>query len=127
MPACTCVPVEWHGRPAFRLSNERIELTVLTSGGNLADFRLSGSDINLLWTAPWPTIDAHTFNEAKHSRDYGSGPAGRLLSGCTGHFVVAGYFGMPPEDRTDLPLHSEAASALWTVTKASADNDRAHL
>ena len=127
MPHCTCVPVEWNGRHAWRLSNGHVELTVLTGGGNLADFRLCGLDINLLWTAPWPTIDAYTFNEAAHGRAYGIGPVGRLLSGCTGHFVVAGYFGMPPEGKSDLPLHGEAACSLWTVTNSSDGDGCAQL
>lgn len=126
MHACTCTPLDWSGRSAWRLSNGQIELTILTGGGNLADFRLCGSDINLLWTAPWPTIDPHTFNEADHGRYYGASPAGRLLSGCTGHFVVAGYFGMP-DGESDLPLHGEAASALWTVTHSSSGDDYAQL
>ncbi len=127
MPNCTCIPVDWRGRSAWRLSNGRIELTILTGGGNLADFRLCGSSINLLWTAPWPTIDAYTFTEAAHGHYYGTGPAGRLLSGCTGHFVAAGYFGMPSNGESDLPLHGEAASSLWTVTKSSAGDDCAQL
>jgi hypothetical protein len=127
MPNCTCIPVAWRGRSAWRLSNGRVELTVLTGGGNLADFRLCGSSINLLWTAPWPTLDAYTFTEAEHGRYYGTGPSARLLSGCTGHFVVAGYFGMPSDGGSDLPLHGEAASALWTVTQSSAGNDRSQL
>jgi hypothetical protein len=127
MPNCTCIPVDWRGRSAWHLSNGRIELTILTGGGNLADFRLCGSGINLLWTAPWPTIDAYTFTEAEHGRYYGTGPAGRLLSGCTGHFVAAGYFGMPSDGEPDLPLHGEAASALWTVTQSSAGDDCAQI
>lgn len=127
MPNCTCIPVKWHGRSAWRLSNRHVELTVLTGGGNLADFRLCGFDINLLWTAPWPTIDAYTFSDAEHEAQYGSGPAGRLLAGCTGHFVVAGYFGMPPDDQGDLPLHGEAACSLWTVTESTEGDDCTQL
>ena len=46
MPRREADVVEWKNRRAYRLSNGRVELTVLTGGGHIADFRLCGSPIN---------------------------------------------------------------------------------
>jgi hypothetical protein len=120
MPNCECQSILWNNRRAYRLSNGSIELTVLLGGGHIADFRLAGSPLNLLWEAPWVTIDPHTFSPAAHSTSYGDGAVGKFLSGYTGHALVLGYFGMPSSDdeARGLPLHGEAASSEWSVVSA---------
>jgi hypothetical protein len=123
MPRWTADAVRWRNRRAFRLSNGSVELTVLTGGGHIADFRLRGSPINALWEAPWPTIEPQTFSGRQHAALYGEGPAGKLLSGYTGHALALGYFGMPSaaEAAQGLALHGEAASSEWTVVSARSD------
>jgi len=129
MPNCECRSVRWKNRGAYRLSNGSIELTVLLGGGHIADFRIVGSPLNLLWEAPWETIDPQTFSSAKHATLYGDGAVGKLLSGYTGHALVLGYFGMPSADEAiqGLPLHGEAASAAWSVVAAEQGEDSASL
>lgn len=129
MPNCECRSMSWKNRRAYRLSNGSIDLTVLLGGGHIADFRLTGSPLNTLWEAPWVTIDPHTFSPAEHAATYGDGPAGKFLSGYTGHALVLGYFGMPsPEDEArGLPLHGEAASAEWTIVAAEEREETASL
>jgi hypothetical protein len=129
MTHCSLDAVTWNNRRAFRLSNGKIELTLLLGGGHLADFRLCGSPINALWEAPWPTIEPHAFSPREHATLYGDGPVGQFLSGYTGHAVALGYYGMPSaeEAKRGLPLHGEAASAEWKVVSAVVDDDMATL
>ena len=124
MPACECQPTNWKDRKAYRLSNGEVELITLLGGGHIADFRLCGSPINILWEAPWPTIDPHTFNPDAHASLYGAAPIGRFLSGYTGHAVVVGNFGMPSEREAagGVPLHGEAASSEWKVVSVNHDD-----
>jgi len=129
MPLCSVDPVRWNSRQAFRLSNGQIELTVLTGGGHIADFRLCGHAMNALWEAPWQTIEPQSFSPGEHAQFYGDGPVGKFLSGYTGHAVALGYFGMPSpaEAARGLPLHGEAATAAWNVVAAFADENCATL
>lgn len=129
MPRCEAAPVRWKGRNAFHLSNGTVEITVLLGGGHIADFRLCNSLHNLVFESPWPTIEPHEFSPQRDSKLYGEGPAGRFLSGYTGHAFVLGYFGMPTSDEAaeGLPLHGEAASSQWKVVSSAADDQQAVL
>ena len=129
MSTCAVGPIHWKRRRAYRLSNGKIELTVLSGGGHIADFRLRGSAINVVWESPWPTIDPHTFSSPEHAALYGDGPVGRFLCGYTGHALALGYFGMPSseEAKLGLPLHGEASNLEWKVASAVADDESAAL
>jgi hypothetical protein len=129
MSRCAVDAVTWNDRPAHRLSNARVELTVLHGGGHFADFRLCGSPINVLWESPWPTIEPQKFSSLEHASRYGEGPAGRFLCGYTGHALALGYFGMPSSEEAlqGLPLHGEAANSEWEIVSAVADDDSATL
>jgi Domain of unknown function (DUF4432) len=129
MPNCECHSVRWKNRPAYRISNGLIELTVLLGGGHIVDLRLSGSPLNIMWEAPWQTIDPHTFSSTKHEALYGDQPVGKFLSGYSGHALVLGYFGLPSagEAAEGLPLHGEAASAQWTLISMEESDESASL
>jgi hypothetical protein len=129
MPRCAVDSVTWNERPAYRLSNANVELTVLPGGGHIADFRLCGSPVNVLWESPWPTIEPQTFSSLKHAALYGDGPVGSFLCGYTGHALALGYFGMPSsgEALQGLPLHGEAASSRWELVSAVGDDNSATL
>ncbi len=117
MSRCVAHAVQWKKRRAYHLSNGLVEVTALLGGGHIADFRLCGSPINALWESPWPTIEPQNFSSREHGALYGDGPAGRFLSGYTGHALALGYFGMPSsaEAEQGLALHGEAASMEWNV------------
>jgi hypothetical protein len=129
MSRCAVDSVPWNDRHAYRLSNAKVELTALLGGGHLADFRLCGSPVNVLWEAPWPTIEPQTFSPRMHVALYGDGPVGRFLCGYTGHALALGYFGMPSSEEAarGMGLHGEAANSEWKVVSAVADNDSATL
>jgi len=124
MSRCVADAVQWKKRRAYRLSNGLVEVTALLGGGHIADFRLSGFPINALWESPWPTIEPQNFSSPEHAALYGDGPAGRFLSGYTGHALALGYFGMPSsaETKQGLALHGEAASTQWNVVSAECDD-----
>jgi Domain of unknown function (DUF4432) len=126
---CGADPVRWNNRQAYRLSNANVELTVLPGGGHIADFRLRDSPLNVLWEAPWPTIEPQTFSSREHAALYGDGPVGRFLCAYTGHALALGYFGMPSPEEAErgMGLHGEAATTEWKVLSAVADDDAATL
>lgn len=123
---CECTKTLWKGRSGWRLSNGVLELVVLTGGGHLASLRrLNPESPNLLWEAPWKTIDPSKFQPSKHSALYTAPPAGPFLSGFTGHVVVLGYFGGPSETEAaaGLPIHGEAASLTWRTVSHRVSRD----
>jgi hypothetical protein len=119
-PAST--KTKWRNRPAFCLHNGVVQLTTLTGGGHIADFRLldpSGSGVNSLWEPPWPTMNPDKFRN-RDIRKYGPTPVGRFLAAFTGHAVCVDYFGMPSdaEAKQGLALHGEAANSRWKLLEA---------
>jgi hypothetical protein len=129
MSRCAVDAVTWNDRRAYRLSNAKVELTVLLGGGHVADLRLCGSPINVLWESPWPTIEPQTFSSRQHAALYGDGPIGRFLCGYTGHALALGYFGMPSSEEAErgMGLHGEAANSEWKVVSTAVDDDSAKL
>jgi hypothetical protein len=129
MSRCAVHAITWNDRQAYSLSNAKVELTALLGGGHVADFRLCGSPINVLWESSWPTIEPQMFSSLAHAALYGDGPVGRFLCGYTGHALSLGYFGMPSaeEARQGLALHGEAANSEWKIVSSVADDDSATL
>jgi hypothetical protein len=119
-----CRRAQWKGRPGYCLNNGRVQMTALTGGGAMADLRCRcGADEwspNLLWEAPWPTMDPDRF-QRRHSRQYGPPFVGKFLAGFTGHTLCLDYFGAPSEDEIcqGLCLHGEASVIRWKVRRAS--------
>jgi len=121
--------VRWKSRPAIALSNGLLELVVLSGGGHIASFRFAGRGPNLLFEAPWTTIDPQTYREEKDAAKYGQGAIGKFLSGATGHSIALGYYGPPSKAaaKAGLPQHGEAASSVWRVLKTSGGNTSAKV
>lgn len=104
--------IAWKGREAARLSNGVVELTALTKGGHLAEFRFlernGPPSQNVFWEAPWMASEP-TENRAEELSQ---------TAGFTGHGVCLDYFGAPSaeEAAAGLPIHGEAAAAHWNAT-----------
>jgi hypothetical protein len=127
-----CRAIRRRGRAGWILANDQVAIGWLAGGGHLASFAgRSGAapDLNLLWEAPWPTIEPDAYSQRKHGRRFGGPPAGEYLSGYTGHSLCLDYFGAPSEEETllGLPLHGEVASSRWTLVKKSAGRGLAQL
>jgi hypothetical protein len=121
-PRLAITKTKWRNRPGFCLNNGVVQLTALTGGGHIADFRLldpAVRAVNSLWEAPWPTMDPGKFRSdlGKNVRKYGSAPVGKFLAAFTGHAVCADYFGGPSEAEAaqGLGLHGEAANSRWKL------------
>ncbi len=109
----------------MRLANGAIELVTLTGGGAIADLRLTTgpSDLrqNVLWEAPWSSLDPDRYQARVHNRTYGPAMVGKFLAGFTGHALCLDYFGAPSEAevREGLCLHGEAPVSRWRVLRQS--------
>jgi hypothetical protein len=121
----TCSRTKWKSRPALRITNGSLELVTLTGGGAIADLRLSTGPAalrqNVLWEAPWASLDPDRYQAHKHRHTYGPEVVGRFLAGFTGHSLCLDYFGLPSESeaREGLCLHGEASVRRWKVVKQS--------
>lgn len=113
--------IRWKGRRGIALENGQLQVVILPGGGHIASLRLTGSEKpNVLWEAPWATIEPHRFSGRKDERKYGPEMVGRFLAGYTGHAICLDYFGAPSarEMESGLPLHGEIASQPWRVLEA---------
>jgi len=129
----SCEKTKWRGRSAMRLANGSIELVTLMGGGAIADLRLStGSEEqrhNVLWEAPWTSMDPDRYQGRIHNRSYGPEFVGKFLAGFTGHALCLDYFGAPSEAeaRQGLCLHGEGPTTRWKVVEQSHSRESASL
>ena len=120
----TAESVRWKGRDAIRLWNQQIELVVLPGGGHLASFRYldqtGNSSENVLWEAPWPTLDPELGLSNDLSPAYGPVELRKFLNGFTGHALCLDYYGAPSaaQAAAGLSLHGEAALQRWKTNTA---------
>jgi hypothetical protein len=119
----SCDPINWRGRTATRLSNDKLELIILHGGGHLAHLSLRSppASTNVLWEAPWTTADPGTAQHDDLSRAYGEPAAGRFLAGYTGHALCLDTFGMPSPAAAaaGVSLHGEAANRPWHIRRSA--------
>lgn len=110
---------EWKGRGAIQLGNDLVEMTMLTGGGHIASFSFTPKSghvsENVIWEAPWPTIDPLSPEHDELSEQYGGRPTGPFLAAYTGHALCLDCFGTPSDLEASLgiPLHGEAGIADW--------------
>jgi len=101
----------WSAHDRTRLTNGAIELTVLSRGGHLAEFRFTGPDSlakpNVLWTAPW-VLEKPKQRSPQHLAE---------TAGITGHALCLDRFGEPSdaEAAAGLTLHGEAVTREWKL------------
>jgi hypothetical protein len=128
-PSAAFTRLQWKGRDAIRLANDKVELISLTGGGHLASLRFLHREgplaQNVFWEAPWPTIDPTEQWSEKLERFYGPAEIGRYLAGYTGHALCLDYFGEPPSHAASfgLSLHGEAAITSWSASSLTASED----
>ncbi len=120
----TCTKAKWRNRPAIRLANGALELTALTGGGAIADLHLrtdSPLSQNVLWEAPWPSLDPDRYHPRSNNRVYGPEFVGKFLASFTGHALCLDYFGGPSEAeaKQGLCLHGEASVNRWKILRQS--------
>jgi hypothetical protein len=129
----SCAPTVWHGRKAYLLKNDSVQLVTLTGGGHIAEFRFVDgspfSHLNPLWVPPWKSMEPYNYRERVYSRQYGSLLEGKLLSGIAGHNICLDYFGPPTqaETRHGLSQHGEAPMVKWRKTASRTDRQKTSL
>ncbi|MBI3667962.1 MAG: hypothetical protein HY236_17320 [Acidobacteria bacterium] len=111
--------VEFRGRRAWRLENDRLRVTVLKGGGHVAELVLKnppgGREVNPLWIPPWPSIEPSTYSKEKYGSVYGTDSEAATLAGIMGHNVCFDYWGAPSEAefRAGLSFHGEVSNLAW--------------
>lgn len=90
-------------RPAVLLSNDKLELTILTHGGSMANLVLRDDPEKL----------SPMWNPARMAREAGQKPG----SGAMGHFVCVDGFGpvSKEEQAAGMPGHGEAHRQPWEI------------
>jgi hypothetical protein len=119
----------YRGRRAASLENEHVRVTVLESGGHIAEVFDKGAGVNPLWTPPWPSIDHSAFGPPSHDV-YGSDVESSLLSGIAGHNLCLDIFGGPSAEEAarGLPVHGEASAVTYALETGGEELvARAHL
>jgi hypothetical protein len=114
-----CERTKWHGRAAWILANDVLQLTHLSGGGHIVDFRLADrSSVSPLWVPRWKTQEPFQFTSKTDSKKFGEPAVGKLLCGIAGHSLCLDLFGMPsPEEIQDgLTLHGEAGVSKWQMS-----------
>ena len=112
IPICLCLtltalaqqPVVFEDRPALVLANDKVELTVVTEGGAMAQIVLAADKekINPLWNPYWIARQAGQNRPTNFYR---------------GHFVCIDGFGpaSAEERAAGLPMHGEAYMLPWQL------------
>jgi hypothetical protein len=50
----------YHGRKAWKVANDKVQVVVLPGGGHIASIMLrsgAGANVNPLWLPPWPSVE----------------------------------------------------------------------
>ena len=107
----------YRNRRAVTLENERLRVTVLVEGGHIAEVFDKETEVNPLWTPPWPSIEPSTYNLARHP-EYGADSESKLLSGIMGHNLCLDLFGPPSEEEAaaGMTVHGEASVAPYAIS-----------
>ncbi len=110
----------YRGRRAAILENDAVRVTILESGGHIAEVFDKRTGVNPLWTPPWPSIDPSTYDPLQHGL-YGDGADASLLSGIMGHNLCLDIFGGPSEAEAaaGLPVHGEVSTARFRFELSS--------
>jgi hypothetical protein len=105
---------EYRGRRAVGLENERVRVTLTLEGGHVAEILHKPTNINPLWTPPWPSIEPSSYRPELHPK-YGEGAEAKLLAGIMGHNLCLDLFGGPSEQEAaaGITVHGEASIALY--------------
>jgi hypothetical protein len=116
----------WHGRAAWLLENELVQLTHLTGGGNIVDFHFKCENtINPFWVPRWRSMEPFEFEAAQHRKVYGPPEVGKLLCGIAGHTLCLDLFGAPSPEEAGLGrvLHGEAGVSRWKTSLEKSPTD----
>lgn len=109
----------YRNRRAATLDNGLLRVTVLIEGGHVAEIQDHATQVNPLWTPPWPSIEPSSYDPQRHP-EYGRNAESRLLAGIMGHNLCLDIFGPPSEEEAQagLPVHGEASVVPYRIEAA---------
>ncbi len=124
---------KFHGRRAFVLENDRMQITTLPGGGFIGEIRFKSADprksVNPMRVPHYQTIDPFAYEIEKHGALYGVGMQRRLMAGYMGDFLCFPHFG--PSSQAEFALdygqHGEALAVEWKRRKVDAGRDAVTL
>ncbi len=113
---------DYHGRRAWRLQNDRMQVTIVPGGGHIASMTLNagrGAGLNPLWQTPWRSLETGQWRG--RGDEYGAPAEAALLSTILGHNLCLDFFGAPSESEAaaGMPVHGEAPAVDWTAGEQS--------
>ena len=114
----------FQNRDAWLLSNAKLRVTILQSGGHIGEIALTNEGaVNPLWIQSRPTIDIETYAPSKHASFYGGGSGARLMSGLMGHNLCFPFWGnpSPAEAAAGMTFHGETGVVRWRELAGGAD------
>lgn len=112
--------ISFHGHAAWALENDHVRITVLKSGGHLAEIVLKqGEPVSPLWVQSRATIDSDTYDPEIHGAIYGTNSESRLLSGLAGHNLCFPFWGDPTtaEFAAGMTFHGETNIRRWKLVE----------
>ena len=106
----------FENRAAWRIDGAHLRVTVLQTGGHIAEIVLKESGVNPLWIQSRPTIETDQYVAAEHQKLYDDGPGARLMSGIMGHSLCFPFWGdpSPAEYAAGMTYHGETGISRWT-------------
>ena len=106
----------YRGRPAVSIENRQLRVTVLRSGGHVAEITDKSSGLNPLWSPKWRSVDPSAF-DAGNAAEFGTGDDAKLLAGIAGHNLCLDLFGGPSDDefRAGMTPHGEGSVSDFDV------------
>jgi hypothetical protein len=109
--------IQYRDRRAHVLRNDELEMIVTAQGGHIAAVTDRATNINPLWSPPWPSIEPSQYDRTKHPQ-YGNDAESKLLAGILGHNLCLDLFGgpSPAEASAGITVHGEASVAPYAVT-----------
>jgi hypothetical protein len=106
----------YRGRRAHALDNGTLQIIVTVEGGHIAGVIDKTTQVNPLWSPPWPSIDPSQYDAARHP-EYGHDAESKLLAGILGHNLCLDLFGGPSgsEAAAGMTVHGEASVAKYDL------------
>ena len=114
--------IQYRSRRAVRIGRDGLRVTVLAEGGHVAEIVHKDTEVNPLWTPPWPSIEPSTYDLRRHP-EYGADSESKLLAGIMGHNLCMDIFGPPSPDEAaaGMTVHGEASVAPYQITAGESE------
>lgn len=111
---------QFQNRDAWVMETPELRVTIMQSGGHIAEIVLKEAGVNPMWIQKTPTIDADRFDEGRDAARYGGGSGARLMSGLLGHNICFPFWGNPSgaETKAGMTFHGETGVTRWTRSAA---------